>query len=122
MPIEDISVAVKEGSVELPVVLTGCDKLSTPVVAAPTAELLLGTAELASAGLAVMPGASLLCDKGEVPADVGREPLGTVAAPEAGEIPSVPGLIVGNAEESLWVIGELGLVEMLLELIPEVVG
>jgi hypothetical protein len=32
--------------------------------------------------------------------DVGIEPLGTVAAPEAGEIPSVPGFIVGNAEES----------------------
>ena len=32
--------------------------------------------------------------------DVGVEPLGTVAAPEAGEIPSVPGFIVGNAEES----------------------
>lgn len=32
--------------------------------------------------------------------DVGAEPLGTVAAPEAGEIPSVPGFIVGNAEES----------------------
>lgn len=32
--------------------------------------------------------------------DIGIEPLGTVAAPEAGEIPSVPGFIVGNAEES----------------------
>lgn len=32
--------------------------------------------------------------------DVGIEPLGTVAAPEADEIPSVPGFIVGNAEES----------------------
>lgn len=30
---------------------------------------------------------------------VGTEPLGTVAASEAGEIPSVPGSIVGNAEE-----------------------
>ena len=32
--------------------------------------------------------------------DVGIEPLSTVAAPEAGEIPSVPGFVVGNAEES----------------------
>lgn len=121
LPTEGDPAAVEVGSVGIPVLPLGSDELSTPVVAVPTAELLLGTAEVASAGLAVMPGASLLCDKGEVLVDVGREPLGTVAAPEAGGIPSVPGLIVGTAEESLSVIDELGLVGMLLELFLEVV-
>ena len=56
-----------------------------------------------------------------MPADVGIEPLGTVAAPEAGEIPSVPGLIVGNAEEipSLAMV-ELGMTGTLLVLLLEV--
>jgi len=53
--------------------------------------------------------------------EVGIEPLGTVAAPEAGEIPSVPGLIVGNAEESLLLlIVELEAIEMLPEVFSEV--
>jgi hypothetical protein len=53
--------------------------------------------------------------------DVGRGPLGAVAVPEAGEIPSVPGLIVGNAEEppSL-VMVELGAAKTLLVLFFEV--
>ena len=53
--------------------------------------------------------------------DAGRGQLGAVAVPEAGEIPSVPGLIVGNAEESpLLVIVELGAAETLLVLFLEV--
>ena len=54
--------------------------------------------------------------------DVGIEPLGTVAAPEAGEIPSVPGFIVGNAEESpSLTFVELNSVGALPVLFPEVV-
>jgi hypothetical protein len=117
LPTEDVSVVVEEGWTELPVLSTSNDELSTPVVAAPIAELLLGTADVVSAGTPFTPWASLLCDSGGVPTDVGRNPLGTVAAPEAGEIPSVPGLIVGNAEEppSLAVV-ELGTTGTLLVL------
>ena len=53
--------------------------------------------------------------------DVGIEPLGTVAAPEAGEIPSVPGFIVGNAEESTsLVMVELEVTKTLSVLVFEV--
>jgi hypothetical protein len=53
----------------------------------------------------VMPRAGLLKDS----SDVMATPLEAVAAPEAGLIPSVPGLIVGNDEEaSTSVIVELG--------------
>lgn len=52
--------------------------------------------------------------------DVGTEPLGTVPAPEAGEIPSMPGLIVGNAEESpSLVMVELEAAKTLSELVFE---
>ena len=53
--------------------------------------------------------------------DVGTEPLGTVAAPEAGETPSLPGFIVGNAEESTsLVMVELEVTKTLSVLVFEV--
>jgi len=51
---EGVSVAVKEGTTP-PVVPTDDNELSTPVVAAPIAELLLGTSEVVSAGTPVTP-------------------------------------------------------------------
>jgi hypothetical protein len=85
------------------------------------AELLLGTADDVSKGTPVAPWASLLCGSDEPPLGTGREPLGAVAVPEAGEIPSVPGLIVGNAEEGpSLVIFELKPAEALLVFFSEV--
>ena len=54
LTVEDVSVGVKEGA-GVSVVPTGDEELSTPVVAAPIAELLLGTAEVVSAGMPVAP-------------------------------------------------------------------
>jgi len=51
--IEDVPVGVEERSTELPVIPTDKDELSTPVVTAPTAELLLGAVEVASVGFPV---------------------------------------------------------------------
>lgn len=53
-PAEDVSVGVEEGAA-VSVVPTGDKELSTPVVAAPIAELLLGTADVVSAGTPFMP-------------------------------------------------------------------
>lgn len=95
-----VSVGVPEGSTVLPRLPTGTGELSRPALVVLLAELLLGTADVVSVGRAVAPWASLLCDSDELPFDEGREPLAAVAVPEAREIPSVPGFIVGNAEES----------------------
>ena len=115
-----VSAALVEASAELLVLLTGNDEDLTLVVTAAIAELSLNTAEVVSAGIPMAPWASVLCGSDEVPIDVGTEPLGTVA-PEAGEIPPVPGLIVGNAEESpSLVIVELETAKMLSVLVSEV--
>jgi hypothetical protein len=53
-PAEDVSVLVEEGAA-VPVVSIGDKELSTPVVAAPIAELLLGTADVVSAGTPFTP-------------------------------------------------------------------
>jgi hypothetical protein len=53
-PAAEVSVRVEEGAA-VPAVPTGDKELSTPVVAAPIAELLLGTTDVVSAGTPFTP-------------------------------------------------------------------
>lgn len=120
-PNEELSTGVTAGSVAIPVLLVvDGSETSGLVVAAVLVELLLAAVDVASAGLAVTPCDSLLCDVDELPPTAVTEPLGAVAAPEAGVIPSVPGFIVGNADElSSVAVVELGLADTPPAVLPE---
>jgi len=79
-------------------------EMSALLAVALRADVLLETVGMRPVAGPVMPRAGLVTDSGDVMAT----PLEVVAAPEAGLIPSVPGLIVGNDEEpSASVIVEL---------------
>jgi hypothetical protein len=120
----DVAVGVVDAWVRPADPLSDKGEISELIAAVPLAELLLGKADVAPVGTPVMPWASLLCACDELPSDEGAEPLGAVAVPEAGSMPSVPGFIVGNVDGFvLLVTGVVGLAETspvpLLKLIDE---
>jgi hypothetical protein len=70
-------------------------EMPTSLAVALGAEMTLEEVGMRPVAGPVVPRAGLVMDSGDVVA----EPLEAVPAPEAGLIPSVPGLIVGNDEE-----------------------
>jgi hypothetical protein len=110
---EYVAVGATDACVRLAESLVATGEICELMAAVPLAELLLGKAEVAPVGIPVMPWASLLCACDELPSDEGAEPLGAVAAPEAGSMPSVPGSIVGNVDGFvLLVAGVFGLADV----------
>jgi hypothetical protein len=109
---EDVAVGVSDAWAGPAERLLDTGEVSELIAAVPLVEFLLGKADVAPVGTPVMPWASLLCACDELPSDEGAEPLGAVAEPEAGAMPSVPGFIVGNVDGFVsLVIGVSGLAE-----------